>query len=67
MDRQGGHAWRSKRGLGYSVCTARSRPSNTTFMLKELMGNEAYTEAILSSLKTQTWGISRQGPRPGKG
>ena len=36
----------SRRVFGYSVHTARAIPGNTAF--KELMGNEAYTEPVLS-------------------
>ena len=45
-EKQYGHSPRSKRGFGYDVWEAKARPSNTT--VRELMGNDAYAEPILS-------------------
>ena len=58
----------SRRGFGYGIRTAKAGPSNTA--VRELMGNGAYTEAVLSLLRetdvekamqaswTGTWGSS---------
>ena len=44
-----GHILKSRRGFGFSVHTAKARPSNTA--VRGPSGNEASTEVVLSFLR----------------
>ena len=54
-----GHLPKSRRGLGYSIREAKARPSNASF--GELLGNDAYTGAVLSFLWETGVGKDKDG------
>ena len=56
---QYGHPLRNRRSFRYNVREAKARPSNTT--IRELMGNDAYAEAILSFLREMGVGKVKAG------
>ena len=58
-EKQYGHSLRSRRGFRYNVREEKARPSNTT--VRELMGNYAYAEAILSFLRETDEGKVKAG------
>ena len=58
-ERQYGHTPRSRRGFGYSVRKAKVRPRNTA--VRELVWNDAYTEAVLSFLRETEVGKVKAG------
>lgn len=48
---------RGRRGLGFRVRTAKARPRNMA--VRELSGNEAFTEAVLSFLRETTADVGK--------
>ena len=59
MTKNSGHLPKSRRGFGYSFRETKARPSNTA--ARELLGNVAYTEAVLSFLRKTGVGKVKEG------
>ena len=55
----GKHVLKSGKGFGYDIRKAKIRPSNAS--IRDLLGNDTFTDAILSFPKDTKVGIVKEG------
>ena len=58
-ERREGHVLKGKKGFGYGVRKGNKGPGNTT--IRELLGDERYTEAVVEFLRVTKVGQVKEG------